>query len=178
VLATAALGGRFVWIVPLVPPLQLDLGSTALLAGAVAIGIRAARANGAADVSYLVTATLVTVLFVLMLHGYVPQEPGAVLDVRAVLLLASGVIAAGVGRRPAVACTAAATAYVAVLARDWLLLQRNGYTAVPLPVGGYGLDLLVLSLLTAAVAAVLWPAVATGQVRSLSLLYRRGGGSA
>lgn len=179
-LAAAAFGGRFTWTAPLVPPVVFDFGSAALLGGTVVAGIRPAYARGRAALGYFVLTTLVTTLLVLVLHGYVPQEPGAVLDARTGLLLASGLISAGIARSPSAACSAAAVAYVAIIARDWLLMHRGGYTAVPLSVGGYGMDMLVLGLVTAALAARLLAVASakTGSAAHPTVPIRRGGGTA
>lgn len=181
ILAASALGIALTWVVPLVPPVVIDAGSATLIGAVVAVGVRSARATDALRGRSFPLAVLVTALFVLVLHGYVPQEPGAVLDARTALLFAAGLIAAGIARSPAIACSAAAIAYVAVLARDWVIMHRSGYTMVPLPVGGYGLDMLVLSLMMATLASVLMAAMSDGkhgQMNTGAEPVRKGGGTA
>lgn len=173
----AALGSSVSWVLPVVPPVRVDAGSGTLLLAALGTGWRVARRHGAAAVSRYGTALLVTVTLALVWHRFGPHEAvaGIVLDARTGLLLASGLTAAVCARQPALACSAAAAAFAAVVARDWVLLQRAGFTAVPLAVGGDGLNLLVLTLACAGIGAAALAVVSDDRLLSAWKLPAKGG---
>lgn len=180
VCAVAALGGGLAWTAPLVPPVRFDLGSATLLLAVLGFGLRAAWRADAATFGWAVAALAVTVFATLALHRLLPHESaaGVVLDARTGLSFASGLIAAASARRLAPACSAAAAAYIAVTARDWVLLHEGGYTVLPLSVGGYALDLLVFSLIAAAVSTACFQLAARSQRMLRTDALSEGGDSA